>query len=644
MATTNGFDIKVTELNANDPVAEHPQGINIRLKRHQLTLLYRCTQYENDNINLQTFPRLTESRRIEPDDYMRTRIGVLGDHVGSGKSYVILSMVMDRNGNGGLPVGPSLRSYACNQVLLCMHDRLQTLKTSLLVIPHNLCHQWEEYIKTFSDNIKYFMVSKLRSLPVLMRENVPDYDLIVVTSTFYNRLASYLTSKSYKMRRVIFDEVDDINIPNCASMEAEFYWFVTASYGSLIWPRGYTRWDPDAMRYVYHSQGIKNSGFIKSLFIDLANSVDRELTKILVIRNSPQYVQESMRLPEIRTTFVACKTPLTINILNGLVHRQVIDALNAGDISSALQFVDPTNRTTEDNIIRVLINRYAMQARNVQLQISVVERMEFPTDAQREAEITRMNTKHDELMRKISSIQERIKGSDTCSICFDALENKCIVRCCSNAFCFGCITRWLAAGHPTCPMCKFSPLAMSDLMVVRDGVGSDQAQAIEPRVQQAEDQITSPNNDKLQNLEAILRARMRDENANFLIFSSYDNSLTKIVPVLERVRAKYATLKGNHMTIKNTVRRYREGTLNVLLVNAQQYGSGLNLENTTDLILFHKFDTEIETQVIGRAQRFGRSDELRTWFLLYENEMAHVRNTIPNSSDVASTSNRMEVD
>jgi SNF2 family DNA or RNA helicase len=56
-------------------------------------------------------------------------------------------------------------------------------------------------------------------------------------------------------------------------------------------------------------------------------------------------------------------------------------------------------------------------------------------------------------------------------------------------------------------------------------------------------------------------------------------------------------------------------------MNTQHFGSGLNLENTTDMILFHKFDTESEKQVIGRAQRYGRNEPLNVHYLLYENEM-----------------------
>jgi SNF2 family DNA or RNA helicase len=67
--------------------------------------------------------------------------------------------------------------------------------------------------------------------------------------------------------------------------------------------------------------------------------------------------------------------------------------------------------------------------------------------------------------------------------------------------------------------------------------------------------------------------------------------------------------------------RYKREEVNLLAINSRFYGSGLNLENTTDIIMFHKFDSEVEKQVIGRAQRMGREKALKVWYLLYDNEI-----------------------
>ena len=56
------------------------------------------------------------------------------------------------------------------------------------------------------------------------------------------------------------------------------------------------------------------------------------------------------------------------------------------------------------------------------------------------------------------------------------------------------------------------------------------------------------------------------------------------------------------------------------MLNALNYGSGLNLHMATDIIKYHQLDIELETQVIGRAQRMGRSNSLNVYYLFNEGE------------------------
>jgi SNF2 family DNA or RNA helicase len=124
--------------------------------------------------------------------------------------------------------------------------------------------------------------------------------------------------------------------------------------------------------------------------------------------------------------------------------------------------------------------------------------------------------------------------------------------------------------------------------------------------------------DKFENLQEILQAK---SDGKFLIFSCYDSTFQKTEQLLNSLNQTFAALKGSHDVIASITRRYKTGDLNILLVNPKNYGSGLNLENTTDIIILHKFDTDIEHQVIGRAQRLGRETSLNVHYLLYENEI-----------------------
>ena len=131
-------------------------------------------------------------------------------------------------------------------------------------------------------------------------------------------------------------------------------------------------------------------------------------------------------------------------------------------------------------------------------------------------------------------------------------------------------------------------------------------------------------NDKMKNLDIILQHKLHSP-AKVLIFSAYDNTFDSVCNVLDKNKMTYKYLKGNESQIRTTMHSYKNTSdLSCLFINARNFGSGLNLENTTDIIMFHKLDSEIEKQVVGRAQRYGRSQSLNIWYLLHENEYDNV--------------------
>ena len=68
------------------------------------------------------------------------------------------------------------------------------------------------------------------------------------------------------------------------------------------------------------------------------------------------------------------------------------------------------------------------------------------------------------------------------------------------------------------------------------------------------------------------------------------------------------------------INNYDTGKIKVLMLNAKYYGSGLNLQMTTHIIICHKMDENTKIQIIGRAQRVGRTCSLKIYELEYEHE------------------------
>lgn len=620
--TRTPYDVRIQELDEDSPRATQPPGLRVALKPHQLSLLHRCQLLERDAL------RRTEGRCAEDAseattpwwDTVRSRIGVIGDRVGSGKSFVVLALIASRTDIGG---SCDVQTFAGGKVVLTAPRPASSVRTNVLVVPHTLISQWETYLQTAlpDDTLCYLVLSKRKHVDSLSTDEIGTYDLLVVSSTFYNRVAAIINRRGLALQRLIIDEVDHINIPSCTYVESRFFWFVTASYGNLLYPKGHGRWDPSLRMCVWNAMGLKNDGFVRRLFTELYGTVQaREVLRMLIIKCRDSYVQSSIELPEIRAHYVQCHTPSTINILNGIVDRQVMECLNAGDIRGALDLVAPSNRDTEENIIRTLVEKYARQLSSFESRVACCESgaITFETHEERDAELTRLRRKRDDVRARIDCIRARVRESDKCYICYDDVANKTVVPCCSNAFCFRCINTWIVR-NPTCPLCK-STLGSNSLLVVDEETPS--ASETTTNTEGLEDGLpdgVSPRNDKLTNLGAVLRD-VKSRRGKVLVFSSFGNVFGNIEQIVRGLDMQYAYLKGNHHQVDATVRDYKHGSLDVLLVNTHNYGSGMNLENTTDIVMFHKFENELEKQVVGRAQRLGRCESLRLWYLLHNNE------------------------
>ena len=565
---------------------------------------------------------------------MRTRIGIIGDKAGAGKSYVMLALVQAGLGAGSSPApDPIVRSFAGNRVLVSMTPRVDTIGVSVLVVPHNLCAQWERYLESFGGGFRHASVNRAKHLIPLREAGALDaLDLIVVTSTFHNSVAALLSGR--RVRRVLYDEADSLVISCCHPIDADFHWFATASYRNLLYPHG----DGDVLldslslsnSHSAHrrTNGLRSSGFIKQMFVELSLSDHmRVVGQAIVAKNADGFVDASMHLPDPVVHIVPCKSPIAVRVLSGIADRQVMECLNAGDVDGALQHVSQANRRSEEGVIAALMGKLERAAHNLEARIAVLPTFEYDSEEARESEGARLALKLEALNTRMACIRERVVSCDTCPICFDGLTNKTVSTCCSNAFCFACINKWLG-NRSVCPLCK-DPLTLAKLLVVTPGAEDPGAAADSSSSAGQSDPasgVTDKRNDKIRNLEAIVTDRCMGSSrsggtrSKMLIFSSFDNAFNDIAAMLDRVGVRHRFLKGNHFSVACIEREYRNGDLDVLLVNTSNYGSGLNFENTTDVVMLHKFDTDIEHQVIGRAQRCGRTAPLNVWYLMYENE------------------------
>lgn len=112
-----------------------------------------------------------------------------------------------------------------------------------------------------------------------------------------------------------------------------------------------------------------------------------------------------------------------------------------------------------------------------------------------------------------------------------------------------------------------------------------------------------------------------DKSTKWLIFNDNGNVLVKYQELLLKKNIKAVMLDGgNQKLIEKSLKDYKEGDVQVLLLNSMIEGAGMNLENTTHLLFMHKTEEKFIEQVMGRAQRYGRKGPLNVIMLFNKNE------------------------
>lgn len=607
--------MNITLLSDNDDkYSDNIPGFMKQLKQHQLTSLHKCIEMENKGI-------MTKNNDLYVN--VRTKIGVLSDNVGSGKSYVILALLL-ANKHPQITFN-KVNVYGDNNLFIeyKQNQEYELLDLNIIVCSFGLINQWEGYIKNCYgfDVCKYQVVNK-SSLLDNFEKTYRSCNLLLVSSTFYGHVVELINNYKLKVKRVIFDEADSTGIPKSKYVPSIFYWFVTASFKNLLYPYPTYQFFNHSQEYQNYrnnnvvSTGIYKNSFIKKLFVDLIKNLPyidyKFLLPSIVVKNDENYIKLSFNLPDKQMYYIECVDVLS-NILDGITtNNTILKAVNAGDLNAAISILQKDNKGDEEHILNLVKADLNKDLQNCIYTIQYYESIILQNENQKRDKILQLKKEESELKNKIDMLEDRIKNN-ICIICYGSPVKKTITKCCKNTFCFECICKWLEY-KKSCPFCRVKMNHLDEeLMVIHD---------IQEEEYQEEKVKENRKLSKIETLNNLLEhIRSTYGNEKILIFSAYDGSFSKISEVLKTQKLTYGYLLGRGLNKTYSEYRNPNSKLNVLMINSRSFGSGLNLENTTDIILFHNFDQQIENQVIGRAQRPGRSSPLRVWYLFNENEV-----------------------
>jgi hypothetical protein len=483
-----------------------------------------------------------------------------------------------------------------------------------------------EKLKSFVDNLGF-----------LNKEKAEKLDVILVSATFYNLFALYINRKQYTINRLIIDECNSIKGNRLVEIKRIFTWLITSSIKSMMTNSGYIlkQYTDPTYGYIRHNRErtVNSTGLILNMIKELYENKDENYKLYLV--NRPEYIEQSMSLPEMKTILVISKDNINIQVLGGIVSHDVLQMLNAGDIDGIITKLDVAVGN-ENNVIEMITRKYQDELKVKEYELKVATENPKYNPNNETIGVINKRTAISELKKKIACIEERIKTVESCPICYDDFNNPSITPCCSNKFCFDCITMVLHS-KPQCPLCK-SELNIKNILIISNKSKEEMQNDVEIKNKNKQKQkpiladtyehkleLLKENAklyNKYENMDKIFEINHNNPTKKYLIFTEYENTLnSKITNILDKWGLTYGRIKGSGIMITNLVNQYKTGNINTLLINSKYFGSGINLENTTDIIIIHKMQTDVEMQVIGRAQRFGRIGNLRVWKLYYQNEI-----------------------
>jgi hypothetical protein len=407
---------------------------------------------------------------------------------------------------------------------------------------------------------------------------------------------------SMNFDRAIFDEADTIHIPNCYKPKAGFYWFITSSVLNLMCP--YSRYFDG--KYL---DGIKCSGFIKNVFTELEQE-QFPFYHLLFLKNKDSYIQSSFDLPKPIVHRVSCFTPKAVTVLKGILDEKIIQMIQGDDLKGAMEQVGSMNLLkSTDDIIKISTNMLLKDLENRQKEYQYKSTLTYATEDSKTYSLSNIQKKIDEIQKKIKLIENRVQNK-FCNVCNSDAEIPTITMCCKNVFCLSCIQESHKL-NPICPFCRAN--ITSNDIIIQAQLSKEKSIDLAP----AKAEAKLPNK-----IDSLIKIIKQKETGKFLVVSLYENSLNELNEKLQDNDIMGTKLGGNNMVVNNTLRRFRDQNSNLkcILLNAMNYGSGLNIPEATDIIIYHKLTKELETQVIGRAQRFGRVGPLHIHYLQHDGE------------------------
>ena len=608
------------ELDYNSPKIDQPKDINVVLKPHQLSAIFKAYLMERDGIVKYNFP--LENNHYYNNNYylpknnkeydgnisISTNVGIIGDIVGYGKTLLSLGIIANNKideiyiNNLTLKTFNNHRTYSYLNIqssnYLVPNDN-QMINSTLVIVPRGpVFSQWENTIKN-NTNLKLLSIDNLlfikKNLPVYNGNNMNEiyeyfnqFDVVLIKNTTLKILIDYYSFPYYNAiniikgwKRIMIDEAHDIinKIPN---FRYYFLWLISGTYQELL--------------------KKTNNCNSNTIIYPLKEFLHEDYICFLLLKNNKDYVKNSFNVPLPVEKYYLCKLQANIRLIKNFISSSILEKINANDITGIIKELGGKNETEKD-LIDLVSKELKKELHNKEVEKNYILNLDIPPDV-KTLRIKNIDIEINNQLNKIKDLTERISelSTKTCSICMD-LYTKPIMLECTHIYCGSCLINWLSINNnQNCPSCR-KTISHNKMIAIVD-TKTDENRP---------DELLSKE-------ECFIKIVKNKPDGKFLVFSKNDNSFNKIKIKMDEVGIKYEILKGNTNHMVSILNRFKKGEINIILLNTQYAGSGIDICCATDIIIFHSMGLD-KHQAIGRALRVGQTEQIYIHNLCYEHEI-----------------------
>jgi hypothetical protein len=539
---------------------------NIKLKPHQEALLYKILDVD-DKVSFSNVP-----------------YGVMSDKPGSGKTYVVLALI-----------------YFSIKYL-------HTTGANVIVVPQNIYSQWVSSIKKFlGDKLSFKLLLNYADINLLYTNvNILyEYDIILTTSLFYDTFASTIKSLNLNVRRVFFDEADTIQNVLMHHMPCGMTWFISAS-----------------IKRVFNLKN--NTATIGSYNLHLNQLLNNEC------HCDDNFIDKNIILPVPNIEFINCRDFYLDIILSKILDKEQLQFIDGHDFSNIKKICG--NAVIKETI-DIVENIYIYYMRFIdELLIQIKEndkKLKYAnsTDDKKRCLETKSKLDNQKIFYEltVNQIKSLSITNYLCIFCFKKLKSKDNINKdtfridfyeleCNTFLCNQCYNKELLLEQSIdknidvkkikfkCLNCKVSHLAETLKFHTEEILFND-------------NYIDLDNMNKFKILSKIL-----DIAGNKTIIYSQFKGVSNN---MKTITTEYLQLDGGNIKdIDDILDKFKNDvSCKILIIDDTSFGVGLNIEYATDIIFFNYIEPKVKEQLIGRAQRLGRTKRLNIWNLRYSNEI-----------------------